>query len=136
MNGNIEESKISAGIQEFERFKALASEAIEKCRKAEEEANYHRGQNAMLVEQRQQTDARHRADLLRIAELEAFVSHVLETYRSAEEKLRLGHFRRAGSAPNGGTPRAAPQPLAIPSDVLTAVEDELRKIRPLVEEKG
>ena len=134
MNGNIEESKISAGIQEFERFKALASEAIEKCRKAEEEANYHRGQNQLLVEQRQQADARHRADLLRIAELEAFVSNILEQYRSAEEKLRLGHFRRPGSVANGVTENATPR--AISPDVLAAVEDELRKVRPLVAEKN
>lgn len=130
MNGsNIEETKISAGIVEFEKFKALAAEAIERCKKAEDEASYHKGQNDMLLAQRQELDARHRSDLGRIAELEGFIANILEQYRSAEEKLRLGHFRRPNSV------KSVPAP-DLESAMGSAIEDELRKLRPLVDQKA
>lgn len=116
MNTNIEESTISRGIQEFEKFKLLAAEAVERCKKAEEQAHYYKGQNEMLIQQRISDDNRHRADLNRIAELEGFVSSILDQYRSAEEKLRLGHFRRPNST------------RTIPDTVRTAIEDELKKL--------
>ena len=131
MNGtNIEESKISNGILEFEKFKAAAAEAIERCKKAEQEASHYRGQNELLVDQQKAAEARHRADLTRIAELETFVANILEQYRSAEEKLRLGHFRRPGSAPARHPEQVAAAERTIPSSVVAAIEDELRK--PLV----
>jgi hypothetical protein len=128
MNGtNIEESKISNGILEFEKFKAAAASAIERCKKAEEEANFHKGQNELLVAQKQEAEARHRADLTRIAELETFVSNILEQYRSAEEKLRLGHFRRPGSIAARHPEQVATAADRIPSSVIAAIETELAK---------
>lgn len=125
-----EEDDIVTGIQKFEKFKAAAAEAVDRCRKAEEQASYYRGQNEMLMQQQQAADARHRSDLMRIAELETFVSSILEQYRSAEEKLRLGHFRRPGSAPARGAEQVALAGGGVPSSIVAAIEDELRK--PLV----
>ena len=125
---NIEESAITKGITEFEKFKALAGEAIERCKKAESEASYLRGQNEMLEKQKQADDARHRADLSRISELESFVSHILEEYRSAEEKLRVGHFRRPNSV-------SAAANLPAPS-LDEAVQDEIRRLNLVANNKA
>ena len=133
---NIEEDKISNGIKEFEKFKALASEAIERCKKAEEEAAYFKGQNELLINQHHAAEARHQKDLLRIAELESFVATVIDSYRTWEEKLRLGHFRRATS--NAQTPdrNNLDRHQTIEDRLGTAIEDELRKLQPLVAQKG
>ena len=94
----------------------------------------------MLVQQHQADEARHRTDLQRIAELEGFISSVLEDYKRQEEKLRLGHFRRPNSTKAVNLDDARPAPLAIPNSVLdeigAALDDERRKLHPLVATKS
>lgn len=94
-----EDQEIEVGIQRFAKFKAAASEAIERCKAAEQEAQFYKGQNELLEQQKKSDEARHRTDLLRIAELEAFIATVLDQYHKAEERLRLGAFRRPNSIP-------------------------------------
>ena len=118
MNTLIDEGKIVSGISEFDKFKALAQEAVERCRQAEEKANYYRGQYDLAEQQHQADLAQHRADALRIAELEAFVGHITDLYNGAAEKLRLGGFRRATSSP---PPKEHQQDLAL------RVEAELQR---------
>ena len=90
---------ISDGIQKFEKFKAAANEAIARAREAEKNAQFFKGQCEQLQQQKASDDARHRTDLLRIAELESFIATVTELYTGAAEKLRLGGFRRPTSVP-------------------------------------
>lgn len=98
----IADQVVTDGIRQYEKFKAAAQEAISRARTAEENAAFFKGQCETLQAQKAVDDARHRADLLRIAELEAFVASLTELYNGAAEKLRLGGFRRATStsAPN------------------------------------
>lgn len=129
MNTNIEDTVISNGIKEFERFKALASEAIERCKSAEQEAQFYKGQNELLEQQKKADEARHRTDLLRIAELEAFIATVLEQYHKAEERLRLGAFRRPNSIPQiAGDLDAEIRRLANQSVGATSASDRIARV--------
>ena len=93
----------------------------------------------MLVQQHQADEARHRTDLQRIAELEGFISSVLEDYKRQEEKLRLGHFRKGNSVKVLDDARStfgqlnAVDPTT--AAVNTALENELRKLQPLINQK-
>src|SRR6516164_2435763 len=110
MNTLVDEGKITGGIAEFDKFKALAQEAVQRCREAEEKANYYRGQFEPADQQHKVDVAQHRADTLRIAELEAFIGHITDLYNAAAEKLRLGAFLRATSSPQ---PKEHQQDLAL-----------------------
>src|SRR5262245_6460521 len=96
---NISEEKITSGIEEFARFKELAKEALDRAKMAEEESHYYKGQKEQLESLLKANAERHRTDLARIAELETFVATVIEQYRAAEERLRLGAYRRPTSTP-------------------------------------
>jgi len=85
---NINEADISKGMEEVARLKAWAQEAVERAKKAQDEANYFRGQMELLAQQKGFDDDRHQADLRRIAELEAALTSMLETFALAEAKLR------------------------------------------------
>jgi hypothetical protein len=118
MNTLVDEGKITGGIAEFDKFKALAQEAVQRCREAEEKANYFRGQFELADQQHKADVAQHRSDTLRIAELEAFIGHITDLYNAAAEKLRLGAFRRATSSP---------QPKEHQQDLALRVEAELQR---------
>jgi len=94
---SIDEDKIKGGIGEFEKFKALSLEAVNRAKLAEEDAIFFRGQKEQLEQLLRLSADRHRADLARIAEMEAFITSLTEHFRLAEERLRLGDYRRAGS---------------------------------------
>lgn len=85
---NINEADISKGMEEVARLKAWANEAVEMANKAKDEAKHFRGQVELLMRQKSFDDDRHQKDLQRIAELEAALTSMLETFALAEAKLR------------------------------------------------
>ena len=92
---------VTVGIREWQKVKASAEEAIERARKAEEEASYYRGQCELMQSQRKTDDATMRRLQQHCDEMNIMVESLGAAVLSIIEKRKLGYFRRAGS--NGGS---------------------------------
>ena len=85
---HVDEDRIRKGMDEVAKLRSLAEEAVAQAKKARDEANYFKGQKEMLERQKGFDDDRHQKDLRRIAELEATLTSLLETFALAEAKVR------------------------------------------------
>jgi hypothetical protein len=95
---NIDEKSIVAGIEQFEKFKTLANEAVQRAKAAEDEASYYKGQRDELEKQLKAHEERHRTDLRRVSELENFIAHIMEQFRISYDRLKAGGYQKTNNA--------------------------------------
>lgn len=102
---------VTTGIAEWERTKALAREAIDRCKKAEDDASFIRGQLEAMKVQNENILLRNKALTEENAELKMLLSDLGRRFLDVLENSKLSPFRKPG-----GIPTKTPDPLGKPVD--------------------
>src|SRR5262245_36222670 len=101
MNEATTSDPVEHGIREWQKLKAAAEEALERCRKAETECAYLRGQNELLQSQKRGDDEDARQVQQHGDEMELMVNALGAAVLGVIDKRQQGYYRRAGSIENG-----------------------------------
>lgn len=131
---------VTTGIAEWERTKALAREAIDRCKKAEDDASFMRGQLEAIKTTSDSLALRNKALTEENAELKMLLSDLGRRFLDVLENSKLSPFRKPGGipapTPDASRPRvdggnrainrpAPPAPATVPGDLFEA---QLQKI--------
>jgi len=89
---------VHAGLAEWDKTKKLAQEALERCKKAEEQTSYYRGQWEAIKTQCDNLTARNTALTEENAEIKMLLSDLGRRFLDVLEGSKLAPFRPAGRA--------------------------------------
>lgn len=92
---------VEHGIRQWQQTKLERDEAVDRCRLAEQEAVFIRGQLDVLQHQHDADRERIRVLQEHNAELQAMTTALFESVLGVAEKQKAGHFRRVGSVSDG-----------------------------------
>lgn len=90
---NPADDPVERGLREWQRLKNMALDATARAEKAEADASYHRGQNAVLLEQKKEDTGLIRLLEGQVAELRAHMSALGVMMLDTMEKMKLGSYR-------------------------------------------
>lgn len=100
---------VHSAIAEWDRTKALANEAIARCRKAEEDASFMRGQLESTKTQNESLLLRNKALTEENAELKMLLSDLGRRFLDVLENSKLSPFRKPGGIPAPTTDASRPR---------------------------
>jgi hypothetical protein len=125
MNTIIEGDEVEKGLRKWDTVRSAAQEAIDRCRKAEEEVSFYKGQYEAIKTQCGSLTARNTQLMEENAEYKMLLSDLGRRFLDVLQNSKLAPFRPAGAKPgNGLGARAAREPLQRPQP-LDGQTDEL-----------
>jgi hypothetical protein len=125
MTSDLDIDPVSTGIREWQKVRDAANDALQRCKAAEEETKYYKGQYDAIATACKNLETRNQKLMEENAEFKMLLSDLGNRFLDVLQKSKVSPFRPAGSRPaNGLDARAAREPLQRPQP-LDGQSDEL-----------